>query len=218
MIDTMLRDFRHFCRAYVDDIVIYSTSLEQHVEHLRQVFAALDKSNIHLSPKKSFLGFLSVRLLGQKVDALGLATAAEKLAAISTLSFLTTLSLLETYLGMTGYLRQYIAYYAAIVKPLLERKTLLGKSVTVRGNARKKQAGRLKVLVPTPKELNAFHQLQKLFASPSILYHFNEWRQLFVDLDASKEWGFGAVIYHVIGNEGQQGPSDTPIDFPDFPK
>lgn len=103
---------------------------------------------------------------------------------------------------MTGYLRQYIAYYAAIVKPLLERKTLLRKLVTVRGNARKKQAGRLKVLVPTPKELNAFHQLQKLFASPSILHHFNKWRQLFVDLDASKEWGFGAVIYHMIGDEG----------------
>lgn len=72
--------------------------------------------------------------------------------------------------------------------------------------------------MPTPKELNAFHQLQKLFASPSILHHFNEWRQLFIDLDASKEWGLGAVIYHIVDDEGQQGPSSTQAGTTDFPK
>ena len=38
MIDRILRPFRHFCRAYVDDIVIFSSSLEEHVKHLTQVF------------------------------------------------------------------------------------------------------------------------------------------------------------------------------------
>ena len=61
--------------------------------------------NIRLSPRKSFLGYPSVHLLGQKVDALGLATAADKLAAITNLSFPKSLSQLEKYLGLTGYLR-----------------------------------------------------------------------------------------------------------------
>ena len=40
------------------------------------------------------------------------------------------------------------------------------------------------------------HQLQKLFSSPSILHHHDEKRVLYVDLDASKEFGFGAHIFH----------------------
>lgn len=205
IINRILRPFRRFCRAYVDDIVIFSSSLEEHLLHLDQVFKALDDMNIHLSPKKSFLGFPSVHLLGQKVDAFRLATAEEKLAAIANLRFPFTLSSLEYYLGLTGYLRQYIAFYAAIVKPLQLRKTYLNKSIrdnsqsSIRGNARKRLARRTHLGKPTPKELNAFHQLQKMFASPTILHHFDEVLQLFVDLDASKEFGFGAYVYHVRG-------------------
>ena len=196
MIDRILRPFRHFCRAYVDDIVIFSSSEEEHFQHLRQIFAALDEVNITLSPRKSFLNYPSVRLLGQKVDALGLATSEEKLAAITNLAFPKTLSALEKYLGLTGYLRQYIAHYAAIVKPLQERKTLLGRTVKVAGNARKKATSRTVLTTPTPRELNAYHQLQKMFASPTLLHHFDQHQQLYVDLDASKEFGFGAYVYH----------------------
>ena len=155
MIDRILRPFRKFCRAYVDDIVIFSSSLDEHLKHLKLVFGALERMNIHLSPKKSFLGYPSVHLLGQKVDALGLATAEDKLAAITSLAFPQTLSQLEKYLGLTGYLRQYIPHYAAIAKPLQLRKTYLTRSIGVGGN-RKKQAARTPLTVPTPKELNSF--------------------------------------------------------------
>lgn len=64
MIDRILRLFRRFCRAYVDDIVIFSSSLEEHLTHLKLVFGALDKMNIHLSLRKSILGYPSVHLLG----------------------------------------------------------------------------------------------------------------------------------------------------------
>ncbi len=218
MIDRILRPFRHFCRAYVDDIVIFSSTLKEHLEHLRLVFSALSKMNIHLSPRKSFLGYPSVQLLGQKVDALGLATAEEKLAAISNLSFPRTLTQLEKYLGLTGYLRQYIAHYAAISKPLQLRKTFLNKSRQgMQGNARKRMASSTYLTVPTPKELNAFHQLQKSFASPTILHHFDEKLQLYVDLDASKEFGFGAHVYHsdseVTATESPKQKSQKPILF-----
>ena len=91
MINRILRLYRKFCRAYIDDIIIHSTSLDKHLEHLNLVFSALLKMNIHLSLKKSFLGYLSVYLLGQKVDALGLATAEDKLAVITNLAFPKTL-------------------------------------------------------------------------------------------------------------------------------
>ena len=117
-IDRLLRRFRHFARVYVDDVVIFSKTLQEHLQHLRQIFELFTGSGISINPGKAFLGYPSVQLLGQKVDLLGLWTAEDKLRAISKLLFPTTLAKLETYLGMTGWLRDYIAHYAAIAKPL----------------------------------------------------------------------------------------------------
>ena len=199
MIDKILRPFRSFARAYVNDIVIFSNTLEEHIEHLNLVFQCLENFNICLSPAKSYVGYPSVALLGQRVDALGLATAEDKLAAITRLAFPRTLRSLERYLGLTGYLRQYIPYYAAIVRPLHQRKTELNRrlrSECIVGNARKKAAGRVSLSTPTPKEFAAFHQLQQLFSSPTILTHYDPKRQLYIDMDSSKEGGHGAYAYH----------------------
>ena len=73
-IDTILRVYRAFARAYVDDIVVFSQTLEEHLSHLHSVFQLLESYGISLSPKKSFLGYPTVALLGQKVDAFGLTT------------------------------------------------------------------------------------------------------------------------------------------------
>ena len=202
IINRILRPFRAFCRAYVDDIVIFSTSLEEHLYYLKLVFQALTDMNIHLAPRKAYLGYPSVHLLGQRVDTLGLATAKDKLAAIRNIEFPRTLAALKRYLRMTGYLKQYVPYYSAIIKPLQERKTMLNRSCKhIAGNARKNEAGRAHIQQPTPKELNAYHQLQGVFASPTMLHHHDPARQLYIDLDASKEFGFGAHVYHTKQDE-----------------
>ena len=153
--------------------------------------------NIHLAPNKAFLNYPSVYLLGQYIDTLGLATAEDKLTTIRNLEFPKILAALERYLGMTGYLKQYIPYYLAIIKPLQERKTILNRNCGNRtNNARKSKANKSYLQIPTLQELNAYHQLQEIFASPTILHHHDPTRQLYVDLDASKEFGFGAHIYH----------------------
>lgn len=74
-IDTILRAERTFARSYIDDIVIFSRTFEEHLEHLKAVFQKLKSFKIVLSAKKCFLGYPSVGLLGQRVDALGLASA-----------------------------------------------------------------------------------------------------------------------------------------------
>ena len=73
---------------------------------------------MRLNPKKSYLGYPSVQLLGQRVIGFGFTTSEEKIAAIAKLTFLTTLKALETYLGMTGWLRDYIPFYAQKAEPL----------------------------------------------------------------------------------------------------
>lgn len=66
--DLILREFRHFCRAYVDDVVVYSATLEEHRQHLEAAFERFQTLGIRLKPSKAFIGYPSVTLLGQKVD------------------------------------------------------------------------------------------------------------------------------------------------------
>ena len=129
MIDKVLRQQCRFVRAYIDDIVIFSVMLKEHLQHLHKVFNVLTEKNICLSLKKSYLDYFSVKLLDQRVNTLELVTAVDKLAAITQLKFSKSLSALKKYLSLTEYLRQYILKYTAIVKPLQEQKTLLNKAI-----------------------------------------------------------------------------------------
>ena len=108
-------------------------------------------------------------LLGQGIDSLKLSTLEPKLDAITVLEFPRTLKALETYLGMTGALRQYVDGYAWKAEPLQERKTLLLKNGPVKGPPRKRFAARMILEKASDKELESFHELQK--ASVKFLYH-----------------------------------------------
>jgi hypothetical protein len=89
-IDILLRDYP-WAHAYIDDVVIASYTLEEHTQHLRTIFRLFSSVGISINPSKAFVGFPSIRLLGQHVDSLGLSTATEKLEAIANLEFPKTL-------------------------------------------------------------------------------------------------------------------------------
>ncbi|RDL33672.1 uncharacterized protein BP5553_08040 [Venustampulla echinocandica] len=215
VMDTLLRQSRSFARTYIDDIVIFSRTFKDHLQHLRAVFTKLAAHSIHLSAKKSFLAYPSVQLLGQRVDALGLATDQEKLRAISHLCFPRSLKQLEYYLGLTGYLRQYIRGYAQLSQPLQLRKSDLYNALRakghVKGTKRKREAGKQPLPNPTQSEVNAFQNLQGAFATPHILHHFDPTQRLYTDLDASIQ-GFGAFVYHSTSDPPTQ-KSIRPILF-----
>src|SRR5205814_1265745 len=117
-------------------IVIFSRTLDDHLSHLYQLFSLLSQYNIVINPKKAYIGFPTIRLLGQKVSSLGLSTTQDKIEAIAKLDFPKNLKDLETYLGLTGWLRQYVPYYAYIAEPLQQRKTLLSRSAPPKGGPR----------------------------------------------------------------------------------
>ena len=131
-------------QAYIDDIVSGARSFAEHVANLRQLFTLLVTYNVSISSKKTFLGYLSVNLLGRKVDSLGLATSEDKLVAIRNLSYPITLEKLEYYLGLTGYLRTGVYYYAQLSAPLQELKIRLLKLLpATKGRPRKRYASTL---------------------------------------------------------------------------
>ena len=125
IINKILWRQRAYARAYVDNIVIFSNTLKEHLKHLCNVFVTLKRMRICLSSEKSFLTYLFIQLLKQQVDALELATSEDKLVAIADLCFSISLSQLEKYLDLTEYLWQYISKYVTIIKSLQLQKTFL---------------------------------------------------------------------------------------------
>ncbi|SLM36754.1 reverse partial [Lasallia pustulata] len=200
--DNLLRPFKSFAKGYFDDIVVFSRNLAEHAAHLRVLLELFQNTRISLKGTKSFIGYPSATLLGQRVDGFGYSTAEEKIAALRNLKFPATLNALEIYLGMTGWLRQFVAYYAQIVEPLQHRKTELLRLCPSKGGQGQKMYTRKTTLTPTETEKEAFEFLQKSFNEPTFLTFFDRQRQLYIDINGSKQWGFGIMVYHVKGDPG----------------
>lgn len=109
-----------FALVYIDDIVVFSLTFDDHLRHLDQVFSAIEKANITLSPGKCHFAYQSLLLLGQKVSRLGLSTHKEKVDAIMALEVPRNVSELHTFLGMMVYFSAYIPFYSWIAHPLFQ--------------------------------------------------------------------------------------------------
>ncbi|RDB29278.1 hypothetical protein Hypma_014871 [Hypsizygus marmoreus] len=109
-----------FCLVYIDDIVVYSKSYEDHIEHLDKVLKAVEDAGLTLSPKKCHLFYSSILLLGHRVSRLGLSTHLEKVSAILDLARPQKLSQLQSFLGMVVYFSSFIPHYASICAPLFQ--------------------------------------------------------------------------------------------------
>ena len=102
---------RLFIKVYVDDIVIEAKSLIDYLLNLKSLFELFVKYNILISSIKTFLEYLNINLLKRRVNLFDLVIAEDKLEAIKTLKYLTTLKVLKHYLDLTNYLRNNVYYY-----------------------------------------------------------------------------------------------------------
>ena len=184
-------------KAYVDDIVTGARTFYEHLRDLRLLFELFMEFNITVSPTKTFLGYPDVNLLGRKVNSFGLISPEDKLKAISQLKYPSTLGDLEHYLGLTGYLRQYVHFYAQLARELQDLKTEMLKESPRSGRQRKVFSSTKRLPPPSEKQIASYQMLQESLSRPSILVHFDSKRTLWIDLDASKEFGFGAMVFHV---------------------
>ena len=111
-INRVLR-FYNYVKTYIDDIIIYSKSLEKHFAHFREIFNVLKINNISINSKKVYIEYSSINLLNQHVNFFDFAIDEQKLKAIAQFVFLKTLEQLETYLDLIDWFRNYIEAYAA---------------------------------------------------------------------------------------------------------
>jgi hypothetical protein len=109
-----------FALVYIDNIVVYSRTFEEHLQHMGCVLSVITKSGLTLLPPKCHLGYRSIVVLGNKVSRLGLSTHAEKLKAMWKLEAPKTRKLLETFVGLAVYFAAYIPFFSWIATPLFK--------------------------------------------------------------------------------------------------
>ncbi|KAK7881018.1 hypothetical protein WMY93_030607 [Mugilogobius chulae] len=104
--------------VFLDDLIIFSDTLEEHERRLLRVLNRLREYGLKLSPEKCRFFQSSVRYLGHIVSAKGVETDPEKIQTIKTWPIPNTLKQLRSFLGFAGYYRRFIKDYSIIAKPL----------------------------------------------------------------------------------------------------
>jgi predicted nucleic acid-binding Zn ribbon protein len=195
--DGKLRNLKRNVRCYIDDIVIFSKTFEDHLKHLTEVLQILHDAGLYLSPKKCHLAYHSVKLLGRMVDRLGLSTLRERAEAVQKLQFPKTLQQLESFIGAANYNRSHVAYYAALIAPLEQLKRELLRDSPKKGVQRKRFTAKCSLDNPTRAQILSFEGVKNALSGPNTLIHFDNAIPLIVRMDASKERGYGAMITQI---------------------
>ncbi|WVZ02845.1 hypothetical protein V8G54_023651 [Vigna mungo] len=121
----LLKPFlRKFLIVFFDDILVYSTTWDAHLNHLERTFQTLLQGQFFLKGSKCLLAQQQLEYLGHIVSAQGVAADPSKIQAMVQWPSPMSLKALHGFLGLTGFYRRFIKGYASIAAPLT---TLLKK-------------------------------------------------------------------------------------------
>lgn len=179
------------CLIFLDDILIYSRTFEEHIKRINAVFSRLQQHGLKLKPSKCEFFKTSVKYLGHVVSENGVETDPDKIKALSEWPVPTDIKTLRSFLGFAGYYRRFIKDYARVVKPLND--LLVGHSTNKSVSSRKKK----KKITPWQwgkDQQEAFDLLKEKLSSPPVLGYADFTKPFVVHTDASTE-GLGAVLY-----------------------
>ena len=173
----IFHDFSNrFVIIYLDDILIFSKTLLEHISHVKQVLQRLRENHLYAKLEKCSFHQSCIPFLGYIISADGFQMDPQKLSAVLQWPQPTTLRGLQSFLGFANYYRRFIKSFASIAASL---------------TAMTKKGTNCKVWSSEAK--SAFQRLKDMFSKAPILQHPNPDLQYIVEVDAS-EVGAGAVL------------------------
>ena len=111
--------FWQFVLIYINDIIIYFSSLNQHIQHFYQILIFLKNSDVTLILKKYHFAYLSIQILKHYVFKLELNIAKKKVEIIRQIKFPVNLKELKVNLNFFEYYKLFVNHFANIAKLLV---------------------------------------------------------------------------------------------------
>ncbi len=119
--DVLLTGMNNRCAlVYIDDILIFSNSFEDHLNDLEELFIRLVDTGFSIKLSKCWFGKREVDYLGHTINENGVSPDKKKLEAITRFPYPTNLTELRSFLGMLNYYNQFIQDFAHIASPLYQ--------------------------------------------------------------------------------------------------
>ena len=122
--DLMNRVFRpyldQFVVVFIDDILVYSKTTTDHVEHLRIVLRTLREHQLYAKFKKCSFWMEQISFLGHVIDDVGLHVDPEKIEAIVFWKTPKTVTEVKSFLGLAGYYRRFIEGFSKRARPMTQ--------------------------------------------------------------------------------------------------
>lgn len=117
--NSILQSFlRKFVMVFLDDILIYSSSLEAHLQHIRLVLDKLREHQFYLKMKKCTFMKSELKYLGHVISREGVSTDPSKTEVMLNWPQPRNVTELRGFLGLTGYYRRFVKNYGLLAKPL----------------------------------------------------------------------------------------------------
>lgn len=118
-INDVLRDMLDiYATAYLDDILIYSETLDDHIKHVRTVLENLVDNGLYCNLDKCLFHAKEVDFLGHKVTSNGIRTDPEKIKSIQNWKTPSCVKDIQSFLGFTNNYRKFIENYSDITLPI----------------------------------------------------------------------------------------------------
>ena len=108
----------NWCIIYLDDIIVFSQTPEEHLHRLKAVFNKLKAAGLKLKPSKCDLFKQQINYLGHVVSKEGVSTDPEKIKAVTEWPQPTTVTEVRSFLGFVSYYRRFIPNFSKVAKPL----------------------------------------------------------------------------------------------------
>ena len=177
LMEKVLASCKGFARVYIDDVLVYSDSWEEHMNHITKVLSALCAAGLTAKPAKCQWGRKYLDYLGHRVGGGQLCVPEYRVQAMKDYLQPVTRKDLRAFLGSVGYYRRFIDGFAKL-------SSSLTPATSVRAPGR---------IQWTPDMLDAFHSLRKSLCNFCVLNVPCSHDKFILHTDASGR-GIGSVL------------------------
>lgn len=119
VMNEIFRDYiGRFVFVFFDDILIYSTDMNEHLKHLELVFQRLRDNHLYVKRSKCAFAQSKIEYLGHVISSQGVAADENKIIAMQQWPSPKNLKSLRGFLGLTGYYRRFVKHYGSLSRPL----------------------------------------------------------------------------------------------------